>query len=94
MQVSAYDLTIIATALEKPISYFFPPRFRGAEESDLSPDEKELIHFYRQLGHEALQIYALKQITTLAESAIQADLEVIRREAEEARLEKGEKDQQ
>ena len=86
VQVSASDLSLMASALEKPVAYFYPPVDRGVEESDLSPEEKELVHYYRQIAHKPLQLVALKQVTTLAESAIQADLETLRQEFAQQRL--------
>jgi len=82
VQVSASDLSLIADRLEKPISYFYPAPVRGADPSDLSPDEQELIHFYRQIGdNAAMRKLALQQVKTLADTAIQADLETITHDA-------------
>ena len=86
-QVNASDLVIIASYLEKPIAYFYPPNMVGASAADLSAKEQELVWMFRQLGHDALENVALGQITTLAESANQSDLkarwEEVQREAEE-----------
>jgi len=87
VQVSASDLSLIAAYLEKPISYFYPPPNRGAEQSDLSSEEQELVHFYRQIGsNAAMQKLAVQQIENLADAAIQADLETLARQAEAERM--------
>ena len=73
--VSAYDLMLIAAALEKPIDYFFPPRFRGAQEENLAPDEKELVYLYRQMdSNPAMKKFAIQQIRRMADTVIQTDL--------------------
>jgi transcriptional regulator with XRE-family HTH domain len=51
VQVNAADLAFIANALDKPISYFYPPPIRGAEEEGLSADEQQLIHWFRRIWH-------------------------------------------
>ena len=82
VQVSASDLSLIANYLEKPISYFYPALVRGADPSALDPDELELIHFYRQIGHNAaMRKLALQQVKNLADTAVQADREAITDEA-------------
>lgn len=70
VQVTVSDLALIAAALQKPITYFFPPRFHGPNASGLSPEEKEILAFYRQIeGYDELQLAAIKQVRTLAEAA-------------------------
>jgi hypothetical protein len=73
---------LIAVALEKPISYSCPPNVGGEEDSGLTPDEKELVYFYRQIEHKPLQLIALKQVRTLAEPTVEADLETIGQDRE------------
>jgi hypothetical protein len=53
VQVSLIDLLIIAATLEKPVSCFLPPFFIEGTEEDFSDDERELIHFYREIGGHA-----------------------------------------
>ena len=84
------DLLTLPAALEKPVTFFLPPFFTGSEEEDVTPDERELIHFYHEIEHRPLQLIALKQVRTLAESAIEADMETKRRELEQHRLENSE----
>ena len=84
MLLDVETLVYLANALDKPISYFYPPPIRGAEEEGLSADEQELIHWFRQIWHKALQLVAIDQVRTLAESSIEADLEAARRDARTA----------
>ena len=70
VQVTVSDLALLAAALQKPITYFFPPRFHGPDASNLSPGEKEVLAFFRQIeGYGELQMAAIKQIRMLAEAA-------------------------
>jgi hypothetical protein len=82
VQVSASDLLLIAAAVEKPIAYFFPPVVHGADANRLTPEEQEPVYLYRKLQHKALQLVAIDQLRTLADSAVKADLEAMRREIE------------
>ena len=66
---------VIAYVLEKPVSFFFPPTVRGASFEDLTPDEKELIHFFRQLGHVTLRKVAFNQVKTLSEAALEDQMD-------------------
>lgn len=88
VKVSASDLALLATALEKPVSYFYPPPDRGLETNELAPEEKELVHCFRQIGHKPLQAIALKQVSAFADAVIaaelmEADLEVKHRSDED-----------
>ncbi|MBI1800739.1 MAG: helix-turn-helix transcriptional regulator [Chloroflexi bacterium] len=67
---NAADLAVIADALQKPITYFYPPDANSYDIAGLTSKEKELIHFFRQLGHDALEDVTLKQVRTLADAAI------------------------
>jgi transcriptional regulator with XRE-family HTH domain len=73
--VAADDLSLIAHVLEKPITYFFPIGVRGATPQDLTTEEKELIHHFRQIQNAAMEKYAIKQVKALASAAIEADIQ-------------------
>jgi len=88
-QVNASDLVIIASYLEKPIAFFYPPAVVGPSKADLSAKEQELVWMFRQLHHDALENVALSQITALAESAFQSDLKAQWEEAKREAQEKG-----
>jgi len=85
VEVGAADLVFIANVLEKPFSYFVPYSPLGASHSDLSPSEKELVYWFRQLGRATLENVAMSQLKTLAQSAIDQDekeeLEGIKKDA-------------
>jgi transcriptional regulator with XRE-family HTH domain len=50
MEADASTLMLLAAALEKPLTYFFPrPWVRHVPQEDLSPVEQELITEFRQL---------------------------------------------
>ena len=91
VQVSVSDLIFIATVLEKPLSYFLPYSPLEASRGDLSPMEKELVYWFRQLGHAALENVAMSQLKTLAQSAIEQaekeELEEVKKDAEARGLE-------
>jgi len=91
VQVSVSDLIFIATALEKPLSYFLPYSPLEASHADLSPSEKELVYWFRHLGHAALENVAMSQLKTLAQSAIEQhekeELGEIKKDAEARGLE-------
>jgi transcriptional regulator with XRE-family HTH domain len=86
-EITASDLMLIAAALEKPITYFFSDfvTIRGASAAELSDNEKELVHFYRQISSDPMQRYALKQIQELAQAAIEAGEEEAKRDVDEVK---------
>lgn len=70
VQVTVSDLALIAATLQKPITYFFPLYLHGPDASNLSPEEKEILAFYRQIeSYDELQMAAIKQVRMLAEAA-------------------------
>ena len=73
--IAADDLALIAYALDKAITSFFPVTVRGATAGDLSEDEKDLIHFYRQIQNPAMEKYAIKQVRDLANAALEANIQ-------------------
>lgn len=58
--VSASDLALIASALNKPISYFFPPMFSYNDE-EFTPLEEELLSLFNILP-ETQQLIALEYV--------------------------------
>ena len=66
VEVSTGTLALLAAALDKPLTYFFPrflyPRLKP---ENLSPQEEELIIFFRQLSNDEVKNIAIKQIKTL-----------------------------
>ena len=83
VHVDLFDLSLIAKALDKPISYFFPPFLTEGSEQDLSPDERELLLFYRKIWDEKMRALALQQVQSVADADIKAHQEQTRREFEE-----------
>lgn len=75
--IDATDLIGIAYTLEMPITYFYPPNtaIQGADATKLTDAEKELIHFFRQIGNPTMENLALRQLKELADAAIETDLE-------------------
>jgi len=65
----------------------FPAAIIDPQAKDLTPQEKELVWLFRQLGNEDLKGIAVSQLRVLAESAIQSGLkaqwEEIGKEADE-----------
>jgi transcriptional regulator with XRE-family HTH domain len=88
-QVNASDLVIIASSLEKPIAYFYPPVVVGPTGVDLSAKEQELVWMFRRLQPDTLENVALSPIAALAESALQSDPEAHWEEAKVEAQEKG-----
>ena len=86
VKVSAEELATLAAYLEKPITYFFQPYFRGAEEKDLSPEEKELVRYFREIQNPVLESIALDQVKNMAERSIKADLEAMHRAAQDPQM--------
>ena len=83
VHVDLFDLSLIAKALDKPISCFFPPFLTEGSEQDLSPDERELLLFYRKIWDEKMRALALQQVQTIADADIKAHQEQTRREFDE-----------
>lgn len=86
--IDAADLMGIAFALQMPITFFYPPStaIRGADSTELTDAEKELIHFFRQIRNLAMENLALRQLKELAEASIEADLKEQKREVAAERL--------
>lgn len=56
LEISVVDLMFIALALEKPITFFVPPKVRGATADDLNDKEKELIHYAADIPDELFEL--------------------------------------
>lgn len=68
VEVSAGSLALLAAALNKPITYFFPNWMkREIREENLSSEEKELILNFRDIYVEELQRIAIQQVKALSE---------------------------
>jgi transcriptional regulator with XRE-family HTH domain len=69
VHVSASDIALIAKALNRPVSYFFPPDFAEDQSSPLSPAERELIRLFRKLkGYTVWEEAAIRQMDALAQT--------------------------
>ena len=89
VQVSVNDLALIAAAVEKPASFFFPPNVRGAEQGTLEPDEQELVQHYRQLGNNtALKKLARRRVKELADLEFETYEEEYLHDAEQDKMDK------
>lgn len=91
LEIGAIELGYIAIALEKPITYFIPPKFSGATPNDLTDTQKEIIHYLNQASEEA-DLVILEQAKNfakasrkLAEQRNKEELEAKRTEFEEAK---------
>lgn len=68
VEISAWVLPLLASALEKPISYFFPKSIlHEITLENLSVLEQELILYFRNICDDNLQGVALKQVKVLSE---------------------------
>lgn len=56
LQVNAVDLMLIASALEKPITFFFPPGVCGIPLNELTDREKELVHYTLDIPDELFEL--------------------------------------
>lgn len=65
LEISVVDLMYIALALEKPLTFFTPPKFNGATPKDLTPTQKEIIHYINHATEE-MELALLEQAKTYA----------------------------
>ncbi|HZQ09749.1 MAG TPA: helix-turn-helix transcriptional regulator [Anaerolineae bacterium] len=65
LEISVVDLMYIALALEKPLTFFTPPKFNGATDKDLTPTQKEIVHYLNQTTEE-MELALLEQAKTYA----------------------------
>jgi len=83
VHVDLFDLSLIAKALDKPISYFFPPFLTEGSEQDLDSDERQLLLYYRKIWADKLRAVALQQIKSLSDVDLGAYMQKMREEYEE-----------
>lgn len=68
IEVNSGVLVLIAAALDKPLTYFFPSFvYRELEKEKFSPLEHELILEFRKIWDEYLQRVAVNQVRVLGE---------------------------
>lgn len=67
VEVSSGTLTLLAAALAKPITYFYPPfLYKELEPEKLAPLEQELLTHFRNIWDEYLQKVAVEQVKVLS----------------------------
>lgn len=70
-KVGITTLSLISTALDKPITYFLPPHIRAKlKPDDLDTEELELIMQFRKIGDEQLRHIAIRQVKQIADMEI------------------------
>ena len=77
--INLSDLLTAASTLEKPASYFLPPAFTEGLQDDFTSDERELIHFYRQIADDTHKAIAVQQVRSIVDAERRASLEEQRR---------------
>ena len=75
VSVNASDLALIAAFLDKPISYFFPPRVT-IDKNDLTKLDEELIQLFHQLpeNQQYIALEYVRQQVDIADKAFQRKL--------------------
>lgn len=59
--MDARTLALLAHILEKPLGFFYPPYFyQEIKQEDLTPLEKELLIYFRQIVDDTLQEVVIK----------------------------------
>ena len=67
VEISAWTLPLLASALNKPVTYFYPPFvLRQLVSEDLTSLEQELLLHFRNIYDEHLQKLALDQIRVIS----------------------------
>jgi transcriptional regulator with XRE-family HTH domain len=67
VEISAWVLLYLTSALKKPYAYFFPPsKTRDIKEDSLNPSEHELISYFREISHEDLEKVAIDLVKVIA----------------------------
>lgn len=73
VEFSVWVLPSLSSALNKPISYFFPKGIiENIQEDSLSPLEQELLSNFRRMWDEKIQRLALAQIKSIADLDVEA----------------------
>jgi transcriptional regulator with XRE-family HTH domain len=65
VEISAWTVPLLAQALNKPITYFYPPWIKAPLEENLSEIEQEMLLIFRNIDDEGFQRLAIKIIATL-----------------------------
>lgn len=74
-EVGSVTLTLLAAALNKPITYFFPDwTLRRLVPEQLNPEEQELLTHFQRIWNPELRSVAIAQVRTLAEHDIEQTL--------------------
>jgi transcriptional regulator with XRE-family HTH domain len=80
-EVTATTLTLLAAALQKPFSYFFPRwSIKDIKPESLEPDEAEVLIQFNRIGNDQLRRIAIDQLAALARSDIKAFQEQYQRD--------------
>ncbi len=72
LEISVVDLMYIALALEKPLTYFTPPKFNGATPNDLSVLDKVLFEQVSKIPEE-MELALIEQAKTYAKISQRAE---------------------
>lgn len=68
VEISVWVLPLLARALKKPITYFFPNIAKsGLEREGYSDQEKELILLFREIWEEHLRDLVIKEVRVISE---------------------------
>ncbi|CAG1022473.1 hypothetical protein MTYM_01753 [Methylococcales bacterium] len=91
VEIGVVELAYIALALEKPITFFIPPKFNGATPNDLTDTQKEIIYHSSQASEE-MELALLEQAKTYAKISKRAaeqkhreEMVLLRAEMEESK---------
>ena len=80
-EASSGTLTLLAAALNKPITYFFPDwTLRRLVPEELNTEERELLTHFKRIWNAELRSVAIAQVRTLADHDIE---QTLAREAED-----------
>jgi transcriptional regulator with XRE-family HTH domain len=80
VHVDLFDLSLIAKALDKLISYFFPPFLTEGSEQDLDTDERQLLLYCRKIQDQKLRAVAMQQVKSLSDVDVDAYIKKAREE--------------
>lgn len=86
VQIGAVDLMLIATNLEKPITFFYPPRSVMARPNDLNDKEKELMHYIDDMSPDMFDLL-LHQAKTYRDLTVTKKIQKFNREMADQLLE-------
>lgn len=67
VEISAWTIPLLAQALNKPITYFYPPWVKASlEKENLTDIEQEAMLAFQKLPNEDIQRLAIQIITTIS----------------------------